>query len=104
MERAPQPAPPAAVSLENGYATWYDGNGLRGACGQSLVGLYAASRTLPCGTKVSVRYDGRSVTVPILDRGPFGDDARIIDLSPEAFSALAPLGTGVIYVSTVRVA
>jgi rare lipoprotein A len=38
--------------------------------------------------------NGRSIRVVINDRGPFG--GRIIDLSEEAFSALASLGTGVI--------
>ena len=103
-EQVHRAAARAIVSIENGYATWYEGDGLRGACGESLVGLYAASRTLPCGSRVTVRYGGRSITVPILDRGPFGDTARIIDLSPQAFSALAPLGSGVIYVSTSRLA
>jgi len=40
--------------------------------------------------------NGRSVTVVINDRGPFG--GRIIDLSPEAFSAIASLGQGVAHV------
>ena len=37
---------------------------------------------------------GKSVTVRINDRGPFVG-GRIIDLSPEAFSAIATLGQGV---------
>jgi rare lipoprotein A (peptidoglycan hydrolase) len=36
------------------------------------------------------------VVVVINDRGPFG--GRVIDLSPEAFSALASLGAGVMQV------
>ena len=36
---------------------------------------------------------GESIDVVINDRGPFG--GRIIDLSDEAFAALAPLGQGV---------
>ena len=40
---------------------------------------------------------GRSVTVVIDDRGPFSP-GKIIDLSPEAFAALAPLGTGVLHI------
>jgi len=40
---------------------------------------------------------GRSVTVVIDDRGPFGE-GRVIDLSPEAFAALAPLGRGILHV------
>ena len=48
--------------------------------------------------KVTDLANDRSVTVVIDDRGPFGNAARIIDLSPEAFSALAPLGAGVLQV------
>ncbi len=30
-----------------------------------------AHRTLPCGTPVSIRHKGRTVTVPVCDRGPY---------------------------------
>ena len=30
-----------------------------------------AHKTLPCGTKVTLRYRGRSVTVRVIDRGPY---------------------------------
>jgi hypothetical protein len=60
-------------------ATWF-GPGFYGhktACGQkmtrSLVGV--AHRTLPCGTKVSFLYQGRTITVPVVDRGPYGAGA-----------------------------
>jgi rare lipoprotein A len=66
------------------------------------VGFYAASRTLPCGSLVSVRAGGRYVIVRILDRGPFGSSQRILDLSPKAFGWLSPLGAGVIDVRAVR--
>ncbi|TMK83342.1 MAG: septal ring lytic transglycosylase RlpA family lipoprotein, partial [Actinobacteria bacterium] len=58
-------------------------------------GLTAASPWLPFGTRVTVTNlaNGRSVAVVINDRGPFG--GRIIDLSQEAFSRIAPLGAGV---------
>jgi peptidoglycan lytic transglycosylase len=92
------------VSWQQGQASWYDGRGLRGACGKPLVGLYAASRTLPCGSLVSVRSNGRYLLVHILDRGPFGSSSRIIDLSPSAFRQLSPLGAGVIAVQLVHVA
>jgi len=56
-------------------ATWY-GPGLYGnttACGQELtkelVGV--AHKSLPCGTLVEVSYRGRSLVVPVVDRGPF---------------------------------
>jgi uncharacterized protein YabE (DUF348 family) len=71
-----------------GQATWYD---------PPWSGLTAASPWIPFGTRVTVtdRATGRTVIVVIDDRGPFGA-GRIIDLSPEAFSALAPLGRGVL--------
>jgi rare lipoprotein A len=57
--------------------------------------MYAAHPWLPFGTHVTVTdlANGRSVTVVINDRGPFG--GRIIDLSPQAFALLAPLPQGV---------
>lgn len=58
-------------------ATWY-GPGSWGsttACGvrlqRSTLGL--ANRTLPCGTKVALYYRGRTMVVPVIDRGPYGD-------------------------------
>jgi rare lipoprotein A len=44
---------------------------------------------------VTVTYlaSGKSIEVVINDRGPFG--GRVIDLSDEAFEALAPLSQGV---------
>lgn len=56
-------------------ATWY-GPGLYGnrtACGQRLgyETLGVAHRSLPCGTKVNLLYEGRTITVPVIDRGPY---------------------------------
>ena len=56
-------------------ATWYGPRfyGRTTACGmkmtRSLLGV--AHKTLPCGTQVAVYYKGRSITVPVVDRGPF---------------------------------
>lgn len=44
------------------------------------MGLTAAHRRLPFGTKVNCRLGSRSVTVTINDRGPFVR-GRVIDLS-----------------------
>jgi rare lipoprotein A len=60
--------------------TWY-GPGLYGrktACGQVLSHrlLGVAHRTLPCGTPVELYFEGRAITVPVVDRGPFGNDAH----------------------------
>lgn len=58
-----------------GFASWY-GPGLYGgalACGgrlkPSTVGV--AHKTLPCGTRVTFRLGRRTVTAPVIDRGPF---------------------------------
>jgi uncharacterized protein YabE (DUF348 family) len=83
--------PGAVGDTQSGLATWYD---------PPWGGLTAAHPTLPFGTLVTVTDNetGRSVTVTINDRGPFGT-GRIIDLSPEAFAILRPLGAGVLDVS-----
>jgi rare lipoprotein A len=56
-------------------ATWY-GPGLYGnhlACGGRLAHstLGVAHKSLPCGTKVALRYHGRTLVVPVIDRGPY---------------------------------
>ncbi|MDQ4024628.1 MAG: septal ring lytic transglycosylase RlpA family protein [Actinomycetota bacterium] len=56
-------------------ATWYGPGfyGNRTACGRVLGydTLGVAHRTLPCGTKVAIMYGGRTVTVTVIDRGPY---------------------------------
>jgi rare lipoprotein A len=53
------------------YGPGLYGNGV--ACGGTLMPgtLGVANKTLPCGTKVKLRYHGHSVTVPVIDRGPY---------------------------------
>lgn len=56
-------------------ATWY-GPGLYGnrmACGKRLTRrtIGVAHKRLACGTKVALRYRGRTVVVPVVDRGPY---------------------------------
>lgn len=53
-------------------ASWYGGGGGL-ACGGELTSstLGVANKTLPCGTLITLRYNGRSVRVPVVDRGPF---------------------------------
>jgi peptidoglycan lytic transglycosylase len=65
-------------------ASWY-GPGLYGnrtACGKVLSStiLGVANKSLPCGAKVTLRYRGRSVTVPVIDRGPYAGN-REYDLT-----------------------
>ena len=82
--------PGATGRHQTGLATWYD---------PPWSGLTAAHPSLPFGTHVTVTdlATGRSVTVVIDDRGPFSP-GKIIDLSPEAFRVLEPLGHGVLHV------
>ena len=84
----PAPGPTGTSHTETGQATWY---------GTGTPGMYAAHPWLPFGTRVTVTdlSNGRTVTVVINDRGPFGAAGRIIDLSAQAFAVLAPLPQGV---------
>jgi rare lipoprotein A len=92
-----------AVARQSGEATWYDLEGETGSCGQPLHGLYAAHRTWPCESLVSVRTDSRYVFVRVLDRGPFGE-GRVIDLSRKAFDRLSDPDRGVVDVKIYRLA
>jgi rare lipoprotein A len=75
----PAPAPTTQQARTADYrpakATWY-GPGLYGnkmACGATLSHrtLGVAHKRLPCGTNVALRYHGRTVVVPVIDRGPY---------------------------------
>jgi rare lipoprotein A len=77
---------------KTGIATWF-GPGFYGqttACGQTLtpVVVGVANRTLPCGTLVKVSYRGRRLTVPVIDRGPYGANGADWDLTSEAARTL----------------
>lgn len=54
-------------------ASWYATYGGPLACGGTLGynELGVAHKTLPCGTKITLRYRGRSVRVRVIDRGPY---------------------------------
>jgi rare lipoprotein A len=77
-------------------ASWYD-DGATTACGfHAYYGV--ANRTLPCGTKVALRYNGRSVTATVDDRGPYVG-GRDWDLNQNTASALGFRGVGIIWSS-----
>lgn len=96
------------TEVQRGYASWYGASlaGHRTASGERFdpAKMTAAHRTLPFGTWVEVRRaDGGAATrVRITDRGPFGHDDRIIDLSRAAAEKLGMLKSGVAQVE-VRV-
>ena len=76
-------------------ATIYGGPwGSTTACGETLrrSTLGVANRTMPCGTKVSIYYNGRTIVVPVIDRGPYANHADW-DLTTATARALHMNGT-----------
>jgi rare lipoprotein A len=78
-------------------ASWYGGGGEL-ACGGELTSatLGVANKTLPCGTEVTLRYDGRSVRVAVIDRGPYVA-GREFDLTEATKQALGFGGVGEVW-------
>lgn len=81
------------------FVSWY-GPGLWGnhlSCGGTLepgtIGV--ANKTLPCGTRVTLRYRGRTLRVPVIDRGPYVA-GREYDLTAATHARLRSPSTGVI--------
>jgi rare lipoprotein A len=82
--------------------SWY-GPGLYGnklSCGGTLTPgtLGVAHRTLPCGTRVTLRRGDRVVRVPVVDRGPFVD-GREFDLTAATRARLGFGGVGSVLVA-----
>lgn len=81
-------------------ASWYGPGfyGNRTACGRTLGQgtLGVAHKTLPCGTEVTLAYRGRTVTVRVIDRGPFHPN-RDYDLTGATKRALGFGSTGTVW-------
>jgi hypothetical protein len=80
-------------------ASWY-GPGLYGnalGCGGTLTTsrLGVAHKTLPCGTKLTIRHGRRTVRVPVIDRGPYVA-GREYDLTAATARRLGFYGHGAI--------
>jgi rare lipoprotein A len=93
----------AAVTVYRAVDASYYGPGLYGsqlACGGTLEPgqLGVANKTLPCGSRVTLRYHGRSVTVPVIDRGPYVA-GREYDLTEATKSRLEFPSTGSLWSS-----
>ena len=106
----PAGAPASAVEVmaySPALATIY-GPGFYGrltACGQrmsrALIGV--ANRSLPCGTLLELTYGGRTLTVPVVDRGPYAHGASF-DLTAHTAALLGATSTvriGVLPLSAV---
>ena len=89
----PSPSDPvAAIEVYRSVvATWFGPGsyGSRTACGQiltpQLIGV--AHRTLPCGTMVDITYGGQTISVPVVDRGPYASGVSY-DLTTATAAAL----------------
>jgi peptidoglycan lytic transglycosylase len=83
-------------------ASWY-GPGFYGrplACGGTMSAsrIGVANKTLPCGTRVRLRYHGHNVTAPVIDRGPYVG-GRVYDLTPATKNRLHFGSTGTVWSS-----
>jgi rare lipoprotein A len=78
-------------------ASWYGGGGEM-ACGGELTSstLGVANKTLPCGTRVTLRYGDHELTVPVVDRGPYVA-GREFDLTEATKLALGFGDTGEVW-------
>jgi rare lipoprotein A len=93
-------APLRIMVYKPAIATWY-GPGFFGqqtACGKvlspDLQGV--AHRSLPCGTQVALSYNGRSIVVPVIDRGPYGVAGADWDLTQATAAALGITATATV--------
>jgi hypothetical protein len=104
-QRPTVPVPPAVPIVRSAWhldnnISWYGPGfyGNKGACGLVPGGIQAdtigvAHRTLPCGTRVTFRYNGRTVTTIVIDRGPYVS-GRIWDMTHGLCAALQHCFTG----------
>jgi peptidoglycan lytic transglycosylase len=95
--RAAGASPTVTVTVYRVATTTQYGPGFYGkktACGvkltRSTIGL--ANRTLRCGEHVSIYYQGRTLSVPVIDRGPYANGADF-DLTMATGRALGIGGT-----------
>jgi rare lipoprotein A len=100
-------APPTASVMvyRPARATWYGPGfyGRRTACGQVLSHrlMGVAHKRLPCGTPIEMHFGGRTITVPVVDRGPFANGASY-DLTSAAAEQLGLTTTTTLGVAPQR--
>jgi rare lipoprotein A len=65
--------------FRSSFATWFGPipGANHTACGELLTHktLGVANRTLPCGTRVAIYFNGHTIVVPVIDRGPYANHA-----------------------------
>jgi rare lipoprotein A len=103
--RAAAASPSLTITVyRSSIATWYSDLGSQTACGETLHThtLGVANRTLPCGTPVALYYRGRTITVPVIDRGPYANHADW-DLTLATAKKLHTVAIGVATIGAVTV-
>lgn len=78
-----------AYGIASWYGPWHDGKRMANGHVFHRYWAIAASRTIPLGTRVRVKYlkTGRTVLVTVTDRGPYVGH-RIMDLSEGAATVI----------------
>jgi hypothetical protein len=95
--QAGQTSPALQITVYRPAIATFYGRGFFGrktACGKILTRgtLGVASRTLRCGTPVQIYFRGRTIVVPVIDRGPYANNATW-DLTQATAQVLGILGT-----------
>ncbi|HEX9093950.1 MAG TPA: septal ring lytic transglycosylase RlpA family protein [Coriobacteriia bacterium] len=76
-------------------ASWYGpglyGSGLAAGGRLKIASMIVAHKKLPFGTRVQFYYNGKSITVPVMDRGPYVS-GREWDLGPGTARYLGMMG------------
>ena len=91
-----------AIVYRPAQASWYGPGfyGNRTACGQTLTTSTegVAHKTMPCGSKLKLRYKGKTVKVKVIDRGPYHGN-REFDLTGATKKKLGFGSTGTVWAS-----
>ena len=86
-----EPKSGTQVSVASVFTDYDRGLACGGALGRDQLGV--AHKTAPCGTLITFTYAGRSLTVPVIDRGPYVA-GREWDLTGATAAALGFPGLG----------
>jgi rare lipoprotein A (peptidoglycan hydrolase) len=78
------------------YGPGFYGHGMAGGGKLTPTSMVLAHRSLPFGTKVAIKYHGKTVIAVVKDRGPFVS-GRVFDLGPGVAKALGFGGVGTIH-------
>ncbi len=94
-----EPKSGTQISVASVFTDYGLGLACGGVLGRNQLGV--AHKTAPCGTLITFTYGGRSLTVPVIDRGPY-IAGREWDLTGATAAALGFPGLGKIEWSLAR--